>query len=104
MAEIRNLGDMTVAQLKQEVSDGGKFVIFSYTISLLVITFKRSSDIYFIRGNESTIKYSLGLTLLTLLLGWWGIPWGPIYTVGSLFTNLKGGKNITAEIMQQYET
>ena len=31
---------------------------------------------------------------------WWGIPWGPIYTVGCLSTNLKGGKDVTDEIVK----
>jgi len=25
------------------------------------------------------------------VLGWWGIPWGPIYTVQVLLNNLRGG-------------
>jgi len=24
-------------------------------------------------------------------LGWWGIPWGPIYTIASLVRNARGG-------------
>ena len=27
--------------------------------------------------------------LKSLLLGWWGIPWGPIRTIESVFTNIK---------------
>ncbi|EYF08838.1 Hypothetical protein CAP_2699 [Chondromyces apiculatus DSM 436] len=30
-------------------------------------------------------------TATTLLLGWWGIPWGPFHTVRALRTNLGGG-------------
>ena len=41
----------------------------------------------------------LPFTLLSLLLGWWGIPWGPIYTIQSLWVNLKGGRDVTQEIM-----
>jgi hypothetical protein len=37
-------------------------------------------------------------TLLTLVMGWWGIPWGPIRSVQSLWTNLKGGVDVTAEV------
>ena len=35
-----------------------------------------------------------------LLFGWWGIPWGPIWTIGSLVTNLRGGRDITREVLQ----
>jgi hypothetical protein len=82
---------------------GGKFVVFEYCISLLIITLKRPSGIYFIRSDEGTFGKSASFTVLSLLLGWWGFPWGPIYTVASLVTNLKGGKDITMEVMNALE-
>ena len=93
---------MSVDELNRELERGGKFVVFQYCFSIIVMTFKRGSDIYFIRAGESTFKYSIGYTLLTFIVGWWGIPWGPIYTIGSIFTNLTGGKNITAEVVDSF--
>lgn len=87
------------AQLQQEISQGGKFVIFQYCISLLVITFKRSSNIYFISHADNAVVKGLPLTLLSFLLGWWGIPWGPIYTVQSIWVNFSGGKDATREVL-----
>ena len=63
------------------------------------VTFKRSSSIYFIRARDGTVGKSLGFTLISLLLGWWGVPWGPIFTVESLFINLRGGKDVTQEVI-----
>ena len=37
-------------------------------------------------------------SLLTLVLGWWGIPWGLIYTPLALMTNFSGGRDVTAEV------
>ena len=99
MAKIKNIEGLTIDQINMELNSGAKFVVFQYCISILVMTFKRGSDIYFIRAQESTTKYSIGFTVLTALVGWWGIPWGPIYTIGSLHTNLKGGKDITQEVL-----
>jgi hypothetical protein len=82
-----------------EVQRGGKFVLYSYCVSLLVVTFKRPSEIYFIRSGESAIGRGMPLTLLTILLGWWGIPWGPVYSIQSLVVNLKGGKDVTTEVL-----
>lgn len=92
---------MTVAQVNQEVENGAKFIHYQYCISILVLTFKRSSDIYFVRPGESFFSVGLGFTLLSLVLGWWGIPWGPIYTIGAVFTNLSGGKDVTREVLGQ---
>jgi len=99
MAQIKNIQGITTDELNRELQRGGKFVIFQYCFSIVIMTFKQGSDVYFVRAGESTIKYSIGYTLLTFFLGWWGIPWGPIYTIGSLFTNLTGGKDVTQEIL-----
>jgi hypothetical protein len=73
-------------------------VIYQYSISVLILSFKRPSDIYFVRSNESAILKGLPYTLLSLVAGWWGIPWGPIFTIGALWNNLTGGKDVTAEV------
>jgi hypothetical protein len=74
-------------------------VIYQYCLSLLVITFKRSSKIYFISHEENAVVKGLPFTLLSLLLGWWGIPWGPIYTIQSIWLNFKGGRDVTKEVL-----
>ena len=93
---------LTVAQMKEEVSQGAKFVLFQYTISILVVTFKRGTDVYYIRPGESAFAKGLPFTLLTLVAGWWGIPWGPIYSIMCLFSNLSGGKDVTNEVVSQF--
>jgi hypothetical protein len=97
--KIHGTEGLTVNDINYELSRGGKFVMYQYCISIVVMTFKRSSGIYFIKSDESALKSGAGWTLLTLLLGWWGIPWGPIYTIGSLITNFGGGKNVTQEVL-----
>lgn len=97
--KINGVEGMTVAEVQSEITKGGRFVIFQYCISILIITFKRSSDIYFIKAGDGTLGLSIGYTLVTLLLGWWGIPWGPIYTIGAIITNFSGGKDVTKEMM-----
>jgi hypothetical protein len=97
--QINNIEGLSVNQIKSYVNQGGKFVLFPYTISFVVMTLKRSSDIYFIKPGESTTKYSAGFIIMNLLLGWWGIPWGPVYTIGALIDHIRGGKDITQEVM-----
>ena len=97
--KIHGIEGMTTAEINQELAQGAKFVLYQYCISVLVMTFRRGTDVYFIKSGENAVGKGMGWTVLTLLLGWWGIPWGPIYTVGSLITNFGGGKNVTAEIL-----
>lgn len=97
--KIRNIEGLNAADLQQEAEKGARFVYFSYTISLLVITFRKNSGVYMIRQGESTAGKSLPFTLLSVFFGWWGIPFGPKYTLEALRTNLKGGKDVTEEVM-----
>ncbi len=97
--KIKNVDGLTTDQINQELQNGGKFVIYQYTISIIILTFRRSSEVYFIRAGESGAMKGMQFTLISLLFGWWGIPWGPIYTIGSLIKNLGGGKNVTEEIL-----
>jgi len=104
MAEIKGLEGLTDNDINRELERGAKFVFYQYTISILVMTFRRSSSVYFIKGGESTVTKGLGFSFITLLLGWWGIPWGPIYSIGSLFNNFTGGKDVTAQVVNSFKT
>lgn len=99
--EIKNINGLTNDEIRSLINEGGKFVIYPYSISILVMSFKRNSDIYLIKPNEKATKYGAQYILVSLVLGWWGIPWGPIYTIGSIYTALKGGNDITFEIMSE---
>ncbi|MFH6989085.1 hypothetical protein ACHRVW_15195 [Flavobacterium collinsii] len=97
--QIKNIDGLSVSQIRDMVQQGGKFVVFPYTVSFILMTLKRSSDIYFIKANENTFKYSYGFVFLNLIVGWWGIPWGPIYTIGSAYHHVVGGKDLTQAVL-----
>lgn len=85
--------------IRAEVAAGARFVVYQYCISVVVMTFKRPSDIYFVRAGEGATAKGLKFTLLSFLFGWWGIPWGPIYTVQSIWVNSRGGRDVTQQIV-----
>lgn len=97
--EIKNIEGLSGSEVRAYVSQGGRFVIYTYCISIVVMTFKRPSSIYFIKPGESKLKHGIGFLICSLFLGWWGIPWGPIYTLGSIFGVLTGGKDVTEEVL-----
>ncbi len=94
---IRNIGRMTVGEMRAEVKQGARFVVYEYAISLLVVTWRRPSPIFYIRPGQSPAQYHWPYTLLTLLLGWWGFPWGPAFTIGAVRDNLRGGTDVTVK-------
>jgi hypothetical protein len=93
--KIVGIDGMSGDQLNEELRASGKFVVYQYCISIVVMTFRRSSNIYFVKSHESAVLKGAGYKLASLLLGWWGIPWGFIYTPAVIVTNLGGGKNVT---------
>jgi len=97
--KICGIEGMTHEQVQQEVQRGGRFVMYQYCVSLGIITLKRPSSIYFRRAGQGSIGKGLGFSGLSMLLGWWGIPWGPIYTVQSFWVNFSGGRDVTREIL-----
>lgn len=98
---IKNIDGLSVSQIKEQVNRGGKFVIFPYTISFIIMTLKRSSDIYFVRNEENSFKYSYSYVLINFIIGWWGLPWGPIYTIGAIYNHIIGGKDVTAIVLSE---
>lgn len=102
MAKIRGTEGMSADQINFELQRGGRFVIFQYVISVVILTFKRASDVYFIRSGENPINKSITYSLLTLAAGWWGIPWGPIFTVQALVNNFGGGKDVTKNVVASF--
>jgi len=97
--KVKNIDGLSPAQIRTMVNEGGKFVMYKYCISIVVMTFNNPTDIYFIPPGKSSVTPGLGFLATSLVLGWWGIPWGPIYTIGNIGTILSGGKDVTTEIM-----
>jgi len=104
MAAIKNIEGLSIDDINRELERGAKFVMFDYCISIIVMTFRRNSDVYFVKAGESSIGNSIGFTIISLIFGWWGIPWGPIYTLRALYVNLTGGRDITEEVLHSFNS
>jgi hypothetical protein len=97
--KIVGMEGMAPGQVADELRRGGRFVVYQYCISVIVLTFRRGSDIHFVRTGRGSVGAGLAYSALSAVVGWWGIPWGPIYTVQSLVTNFRGGKDVTQEVL-----
>ncbi len=95
---IHGIEGLTPAELEAQLAAGGRFVFFEYCISMLIVTLRRPTGIHFMRPGERGLARALPYTVLSLLLGWWGVPWGFIYTPLTILTNLRGGCDVTAEV------
>jgi hypothetical protein len=78
-----------------EGASEGRTVYYEYCISLVFLTLRRPSGLYHLRPGESGVWKGLPYAALSLLLGWWGVPWGLVYTPLTLWTNLTGGVEVS---------
>ena len=85
------LSDRDIAGL---LDQGARIVVFSYCISIVVLTFRRSATVL-VRPGQSALSAGLPYTALSFVAGWWGFPFGFIYTPMAIFQNLSGGKDVT---------
>ena len=78
----------------------GRWVVYEYCISLIAVTLRRTSrPIYLKPGRRAWVR-GLPYVAVSLLLGWWGLPWGVVYTPVTIFANLTGGYDITAQVRE----
>ena len=100
-ATIRGIGRMTVGEMRAEVRQGARFVVFEYVLSFVIVTRRKTSPVFFIRPGEPLFFKSLPYNLLTLILGWWSFPFGPAFTIGAVRDNLRGGHDVTSRVIEQ---
>lgn len=90
---------MTLGEVEADVLAGGRFLAFSWTLSVVIMTFRRSTELRFVRAREMAGARALGFGVVSLLFGWWGFPWGLIHTPASLVRNARGGYDHTAPVL-----
>jgi hypothetical protein len=104
MATIVGAGGMSVGDIRREIGEGGRFVVYQFCISVLIMSFRNSSAIHFLRDGERAWGPALMMSGVSLVAGWWGIPWGPIWTIGTIVQNLAGGKDVTEKVLHAIST
>lgn len=67
-----------------------RYAIFFTVKSFLLMTLRSPVQGIFCRACAEKKAYRA--SAVTWVLGWWGFPWGPIYSVHAIITNMLGGK------------
>lgn len=92
---IRGTETLTPAELERALAAGTRCVVFEYCVSAVLVTARRSSRVYLLRPEEHGLWRALPYALVSLLVGWWGIPWGVVCTPLALISNFSGGRDVT---------
>lgn len=80
---------MTAEERETEV-----VVRYPYVVSLVVVTFRFLSRPH--RPQSADGRYLRGVPylLVSMLFGWWGVPWGPLHTWRAVWDCLNGGLEV----------
>ncbi|HEX9059232.1 MAG TPA: S41 family peptidase [Clostridia bacterium] len=97
--KVVGIEGMSLEQVMNEVNRGGTFVYFFRCVSAILLTQKTPTNIYFIKSGEKPSQYHLKHTIFSMLFGWWGFPWGIIWTISCIGTNFSGGVDVTQEVI-----
>lgn len=92
---------MSIREVEDDIMRGGTFRLFAYNFSIIVMSFRRSSPLTYVRSSQWIGPQALLWSLPSFLVGWWGIPWGIVFTLMSLYRNSVGGTDVTREVLQQ---
>lgn len=63
-------------------------------LSFVFISFRTQSQPTSYPSRKATAT-RLGCDAVNLICGWWGIPWGPIWTVQAFLSNARGKDEMT---------
>ncbi len=68
--------------------------VYELVMSFLIITVRYPSRPALV-GAPGTASLRVFTMAATLVLGWWGLPWGPLWTVRSMYRNTRGTKRVS---------
>jgi hypothetical protein len=85
-----------------QVEQGARFVRYSYATSIVIMSFRRESPLYFVSGRLSGMKHALPFLSYNPFRRLVGRPVGSIFTVQALARNLAGGRDVTDEIVNAF--
>jgi hypothetical protein len=90
------------SDLENLVMSGHRFVTIPYVVSVVILSFRRGlGGVHVVKTGEWPVGKVIGATAITSLCGWWGFPFGIIWTVISLFHLWKGGSDVTRKLLVQ---
>jgi hypothetical protein len=72
-----------------QVTAQPRYVMFRYVISVILATYR--NPIQGMYCSACARKAAWKANIITGLFGWWGAPWGPIYTIADGIKNALGG-------------
>jgi hypothetical protein len=101
LVPLAGTGPRFADEILVRLREGWRCVRFEWCISLGVITLRRQSAVYLTATWQERYVRGAGYSLLALLFGPWGVPWGLVRTPWAVWVNLTGGLDVTEDVIRQ---
>ena len=89
------------ATVVEQVMDGTRFVTIPFIFSIFILSFKRHiGGVHEVRSGEFPIGGLAKAAAVTALFGWWGFPFGILWSLLTTFYLWRGGRDQTLEILK----
>lgn len=85
--------------LVDQLQAGGRFASFEYCASYLIGTDRWLSRPYFIPSGQRVLPVAWKYLACSALLGWWGIPRGPVQAMRCINNVLTGGTDVSEDVV-----
>jgi len=72
-----------------DINENTKLVRYCWVLSVVTLSMKAPGN-WLVSGTTRSTLFRMLSIIFNLVFGWWGIPWGPIFTIQSLFINVAG--------------
>jgi len=89
--------DLSDQEIAARIACGYRLVFFEYCFSFVLDTARRRSPIFLLATTDHGWKKRMRYSLISFFAGWWGVPWGLIYTPIVIVSNLVGGCDVTSQ-------
>lgn len=98
--DLHAFSNVSEKEFRARLAAGERFVVYLFAVSVVVYSFRHPTKVTVSRNRSNAVLKGLPWSLLTLMLGWWSIPSGPIYTIQCLVANTRGGVDVSANILE----
>lgn len=101
---VKNFGSYHLEDYERVIREGGRFMYYPYCLSGVIYSSISFTDVYLVRTRKERILKAIWYGMISILFGWWAIPWGPIYTFQCLFVIFQGGYDVTGEVWEDVKS
>lgn len=100
---LAGFAPLTAEDVRNRLDAGWRCVRYECCFSAVVATVRRRSGVFLTENWQERYLRGFGYSLLSLLCGPWGVPWGLVWTVFAVWINTTGGTDVTDLVRAECE-